>query len=118
MLGNRPPAKRHPVTVNVRYSPETVSGDQMPRLNPMLAVRDQAAMKALELSKRFGLSPMDQISLFKDHAAAAGANALGGLFGRPPTPAQDSEQAPGATDGPDPVGIMSGFDSAPPSRPN
>ena len=32
MLGNRPTAtttKRHPVTVKVRYSPETVSGDQI-----------------------------------------------------------------------------------------
>jgi phage terminase small subunit len=98
---------------------KTVSGDRMPRLNPMLRVRDEAAGKVLELSKRFGLTPIDQIAIFKDHAAAAAAHG-GGLFAAQRTAVAETgapQNAAGA-EGPDPVALMSGFDSTPPARPN
>ena len=93
----------------------TISGDMMPRLNPMLQVRDAAAARILELSKRFGFSPIDQAAIFKDHAAARSAAELGGLFGQAPPQAVDETPAADRTD---PIGEIGRFKGALPGLVN
>lgn len=99
---------------------KTVAGGMMERIRPIVAIRDRALDRVLELSKRFGLTPSDEYSLFKDQAIAAANNP--GLFDSrpqaPPSAVTDAEQgAPPAPAGP--IGAMGGMDSLPPgSRPN
>lgn len=95
---------------------KTTVGGTMERIRPIVAVRDRALERVLELSKRFGLTPADEYSLFKDQAIAAANNP--GLFGKldpaqPSLPVQES-QSPGSV-----IGRMNALDSPPPgSLPN
>lgn len=97
---------------------KTVAGGSMERVRPAVAIRERALDVVLKLAEKFGLTPRDRYSLFKDQAAAG----LGGLFGqqgaRPRDAAEETE--PGAAAGPsedDPIGALGRLDSAPP-RPN
>lgn len=95
---------------------KTVSGSYMPRLNPNVGRRDEAAKQVLELSKRFGLTPLDRASLFRDKK-----DLPAGLFGAslPQPAASNAAAAPAAPPAPEAIGGMDGFDSAPPGvRPN
>jgi P27 family predicted phage terminase small subunit len=93
----------------------TVSGSMMPRTHPMVRIRDDALKNALELSKRFGLTPADEYSLFKDQAVAAATNP--GLFGALPTQRPGDEPPVQQSGGV--IGKLSQFDTPPPgSRPN
>lgn len=85
---------------------KTVSGDKMPRENHAVARRDTAMKYVLDLSKRFGLTPLDRYALIRDQAAGRG----GGLFGRE-APSPDSTAAED-----DPIGALDGMDSAPPGQ--
>jgi hypothetical protein len=95
---------------------KTVAGGVMSRINPMVRVRDDALKNALELSKRFGLTPADEYSLFKDQAFAAATSP--GLFGA--LPAQRPTEEPAQAVAPAGViGRLAQLDSPPPgSRPN
>ena len=95
---------------------KTTVGGSMERIRPIVAVRDRALERVLELSKRFGLTPADEYSLFKDQALAAANNP--GLFGK-------LEQQPQLAVTPEPpsaggvIGRMNALDSPPPgSLPN
>lgn len=89
---------------------KTVSGDLMPRVNPSVDRRDTAQKIILEMSKRFGLTPLDQFALFANQASAPPA---GGLFAQPtPKPADQRDAAPAAQD--DIIGSIDRFDSPPP----
>ena len=58
---------------------KTVAGGKMERRRPMTLDRQQAFSNVLDLSRRFGLTPVDMYDLFKGQAAAATHNP--GLFG-------------------------------------
>ena len=60
-------------------SVKTVVGGVMERDRPSMRHRQQAFENLLKMSERFGLTPRDMYSLFKDQAAAAHNNP--GLFG-------------------------------------
>ncbi len=95
---------------------KTVSGSMMPRTHPMVRIRDEALKHALELSKRFGLTPADEYSLFKDQAVAAANNP--GLFGALPAQRPNEEAAQPASNA-GVIGRLSQLDSPPPGmRPN
>jgi P27 family predicted phage terminase small subunit len=94
-------------SVNVK----TVSGDKMPRDNPAVSRREIAVKFILELSKRFGLTPLDRYQLMKDQAHQ---NAPGPLFR--PRPDETPDEAPAPADE-DVVGLLSKLDSAPPGTP-
>lgn len=103
---------------------ETIAGGKMERRRPKVFDRQQAFQNLMELSARFGLTPMDLYALFKDQAVVAAKNP--GLFDEarrstgapppappPPTEAGDPE--------PRPAGLIGSFDrmrSQPPGRPN
>lgn len=93
-------------------SVETVKGGKMERRRPTTLDRQQAFSNVMDLSGRFGLTPHDLYSLFKDQAAAAVRNP--GLFGdqRQEQPAAQAENQPGR------IGGLSAFRSEPPPRPN
>lgn len=91
----------------------TVSGDVMPRPNPSRDIADRSLKTALELSKRFGLTPYDQANLFKEHAASP----LGGLFGdraQPGAGERGGEAQAAAPQADDVVGMLSRMDAPPP----
>lgn len=72
---------------------KTVAGGMMERRRPVEARRERALDNILRLSERFGLTPHDLYSLFKDQAAAASNNP--GLFdNKPPAPEADQPPAP------------------------
>lgn len=96
---------------------KTVAGGFMERTRPAVAIRERAFDVVCKLAEKFGLTPRDRYSLFKDQAAAG----LGGLFGQPSPHRQrenDEETETGAAAGPaedDPIGLLGRLDSAPPS---
>jgi phage terminase small subunit len=71
----------------------TVAGGKMERRRPMTLDRQQAFSNTAELSRKFGLTPMDMYDLFKGQAAVAASNP--GLFGddRKATPQPDQPPA-------------------------
>lgn len=89
---------------------KTVAGGTMERRRPMVLDRQQAFQNCLQLSPKFGLTPMDMYDLFKGQAAAAANNP--GLFGQ-------DRQAPEPER---PAGRIGGFgahrSTPPPERPN
>lgn len=95
---------------------KTVAGGYMERVRPAVAIRERAFDVVCKLAEKFGLTPRDRYSLFKDQAAAG----LGGLFGQQPgsRSREDAEDAgQGAAAGPseeDPIGLLGRLDSAPP----
>lgn len=91
---------------------KTVSGDKMPRESPSVARRDTALKVVLELSKRFGLTPLDRYGLFKDQAASPWQGTPLGGTGKPEQPPAEDP----ADD--DPIGMLNSLDSPPPGRPN
>lgn len=93
---------------------KTVAGGYMERTRPAVAIRERAFDVVAKLAEKFGLTPRDRYSLFKDQAAAG----LGGLFG-PGSHAREGAEEPaqGAAAGPseeDPIGLLGRLDSAPP----
>lgn len=95
---------------------KTVSGSYWPRIHPMVKVRDEALKHALELSKRFGLTPSDEYSLFRDQAVAAAQNP--GLFDDRPKPREDDQDEGAPTPDSGVIGAMGRLDSPPPERLN
>jgi len=91
---------------------KTVVGGSMERMRPIVAVRDRAFERVMELSKRFGLTPADEYSLFKDQAVAAMTNP--GLFGVPQQQQQPAAPAGEQTQQAPLIGRMNALDSAPP----
>lgn len=95
---------------------KTVAGGTMERTRPAVAIRERAFDVVLKLAEKFGLTPRDRYSLFKDQASAG----LGGLFGgQGNAPASGSDEPqPGAAAGPaeeDHIGVLGRANSAPPS---
>ncbi len=92
---------------------KTVSGDFMWRENPAVSRRDAATKIIFEMSKRFGLTPLDQANLFKEHAASP----LGGLFGdraQPGTGERGGEAQAAVPQADDVVGMLARMDAPPP----
>lgn len=93
---------------------KTVAGGYMERTRPAVAIRERAFDVVCKLAEKFGLTPRDRYSLFKDQAAAG----LGGLFGQQGRTRDDGPDAEqGAAAGPaeeDPIGLLGRMDSAPP----
>lgn len=91
---------------------QTVAGGKMERRRPKTFDRQQAYSNLMDLSARFGLTPMDLYSVFKGQAAVAQNNP--GLFG-------DDRKGP-APEAEEPVGRIGAFGrmrSTPPGeRPN
>jgi phage terminase small subunit len=93
----------------------TVAGPKMERRRPKTFDRQQAFSNMSELSRKFGLTPMDMYDLFKGQAAVAATNP--GLFG-------EDRKTPPAQKPPvdEPAGRIGGFNrlrSTPPGeRPN
>jgi P27 family predicted phage terminase small subunit len=111
---------------------KTISKDVMLRENPAVSRRDAAVKFVMELSKRFGLTPLDRYALMKDQFLVRDQlprrGGEGDLVDRAaakaatPAPAQD-DTPPAAPAAPapegDPLGILNQFDSdPPPSRMN
>lgn len=93
---------------------KTVAGGYMERTRPAVAIRERAFDVVCKLAEKFGLTPRDRYSLFKDQSAAG----LGGLFGQPSHRSRDDDDAEqGAAAVPaedDPIGLLGRMDSAPP----
>lgn len=93
---------------------KTVAGGYMERQRPMVQRRERAFDNVLKLSERFGLTPHDLYTLFKDQAAAASNNP--GLFdgeGQAPPAPQAPAQPAGL------VGAAARFRTEPPAaKPN
>lgn len=97
---------------------KTVSGDMMPRVNPSVDRREAASKIMLEMSKRFGLTPLDRANLFRSHAELPNGRGLFGGAGRPDADQQPPPE-PEAPAPEDAIGILGRFDSLPPgSRTN
>lgn len=99
---------------------KNVNGDLMPRLNPMVKVREIAERHILEIGSRFGLDPSNRYKLLRDQSAAPASS--GDLFNQP-APVADGEQPPAApatsNELPSPLGLMEQLSSpVPGSRPN
>lgn len=97
---------------------KNVNGDLMPRLNPMVKVREIAERHILDIGARFGLDPANRYKLLRDQAAAPTPN---DLFNRAPATAGDqpAQPAPAPDQLPSPLGLMDDLSSQPPgSRPN
>lgn len=94
----------------------TVAGGFMERTRPAVAIRERAFDIVLKLAEKFGLTPRDRYSLFKEQAGAG----LGGLFGQ--SSARSDGDAPAAEPPPvsedDPIGMLGRMNSTPPPRPN
>lgn len=94
---------------------KTVAGGMMERTRPIVAIRDRAFDRVMDLSKSFGLTPSDEYSLFRDQAVAAAQNP--GLFDqagpRPEQPRVAEPEAPSSL-----IGSLGRMDSRPPLRPN
>ena len=90
---------------------KTVAGGMMERMRPIVSIRDRAFDMVMKLSERFGLTPSDEYSLFRDQAVAAAQNP--GLFDKPEAkPEQPSAPQPTSSV----IGALSRMDSAPPVR--
>lgn len=91
---------------------------KMPRKNPSVERRDTAADMMIDLSVKFGLTPLDRAKLIRESAVRFDEETL---FGRrresADAPAAEAAIAPAPADG---VGTARQFDSPPPpgSRPN
>jgi P27 family predicted phage terminase small subunit len=72
---------------------KTVSGDYMLRENPAVSIRDTAQKVVLDISKRFGLTPLDRAYLTK---VQKGADIEPNLFDHP-APAAAEEPVDPAT---------------------
>lgn len=93
---------------------QTVAGDVMERRRPKTFDRQQAFSNIGELSVKFGLTPNDMYSLFKDQARVAETNP--GLFGEgrkndAPEPAAEADAPPAVASR---IGGLSARRSAPP----
>lgn len=108
---------------------KTVAGGMMERRRPKNFDRQQAYSNLVELSAKFGLTPVDMYNLFRGQANAAMSNP--GLFGddrQPANPSPSSASAPAATEGEGPadpsnppasrVGGLSSHRGTPPTKPN
>lgn len=99
-----------------------VNGDLMPRLNPMVKVREIAERHILDIGSRFGLDPANRYKLLRDQAAAPAPS--GGLFDRPQSQQGEGQAQPQATpvsqaELPSALGLMGEMSSpVPGSRPN
>lgn len=93
---------------------KNVNGDPMPRANPSVDRRDTAQKVILEMSRRFGLTPIDLYALVASQASAHASG--GGLFDNTKPSAQPK---PSESEEPKQTGSMVGgldrFDSAPPT---
>ncbi len=97
-------------------SVKTVAGGKMERVRPIVAIRDRAFDMVMKLSERFGLTPSDEYSLFREQAVAFAANP--GLFDRdqPQQKADDAGAAePKAEEDSSLIGAMTRMDSKPPT---
>ncbi len=98
-------------------SVKTVAGGRMERTRPIVAIRDRAFDMVMKLSERFGLTPSDEYSLFREQAVAFASNP--GLFDRDhPQAVQREADADSATDTdeqPSLIGAMNRMDSTPPT---
>lgn len=97
---------------------KTVAGGFMERMRPAVVVRDRAFNMVMLLSVRFGLTPSDEYSLFKEQALAAAQNP--GLFDRSHDKPRDrgdgdESDAPPARPPGGIVGSMRSLDSEPPA---
>lgn len=92
---------------------KTVSGDRMWRENPNVSRRETAMKFVMQLSERFGFTPLDQHKLVKEMGSSPlGQGTLFGNHGGDKTPT-----APAAEE--DGIGAMEHMDSSPPgARPN
>lgn len=99
------------------------AGNQMPRRNPSLDVRDHAADMMLDLAAKFGFTPLDRLRLIREGARFDDETLFNRAVPReqPPGAAGDKpDAAPPATvgQGGDLVGSLTQLDSAPPKRMN
>lgn len=104
---------------------KTVAGGMMQRISPAVAVRDRAHDRVIELSARFGFTPLDMYRLTKEQfllrdRLPGGGASEGDLVERARA-AEVGDQggeaaaAAGQPDAePDVIGILQRFDSAPP----
>lgn len=83
---------------------KTISGDKMPRENPAVSRRETAMKFVMQLSERFGFTPLDQHKLLKEMSAFAPNRP--DLF--------DNKRGDGATQDEGMVGALENRDSAPP----
>lgn len=95
----------------------TTSGSEREVASPMVQAREMALKNCLELARRFGLTPADEFSLFKDQAAAAAINPWlfgddGGQAQRPQDDAPNSAASPAASGI---IGGMAKLDGTPPT---
>lgn len=89
---------------------KTVSGDKMDRVNPSAERRDAALKFVLEISKRFGLTPLDRFNLTSLQRNALATSSYSS--NSPSSPAAEGDLL-------SPVGAMAALDSPPPGdRPN
>jgi phage terminase small subunit len=106
---------RHGHTQRVK----TVAGGHMERMRPAVVVRDRAFQMVMGLSVRFGLTPSDEYSLFKEQALAAAQNPglFDGHLGKPRDRGaedDDSSPMPQSQSG-GLIGSMRSLDSEPPA---
>ncbi|WP_161956857.1 P27 family phage terminase small subunit [Sphingosinithalassobacter portus] len=98
-------------------SVKTVAGGRMERTRPIVAIRDRAFDMVMKLSERFGLTPSDEYSLFREQAVAFAANP--GLFDREHQPQQKADaeaETPGDGEGQSSlIGALDRMDSKPPT---
>lgn len=98
---------------------KTISKDLMPRENPAVWRRDLAVKVIMELSKRFGLTPLDRFALVRDQAGAADREGAD-LFRKNSAPPSDEEAVEAGEEDESVIGIMNRLDSArtPARKPN
>ena len=90
---------------------KTVAGGYMARNNPLVGIRDTLEARIYEGFKRFGLTPVDRFSAFKDMAnVARDPYDDGGLF----SPAREQSKPESIVAPDDPVDQIAALDSAPP----
>lgn len=95
---------------------KNVNGEPMPRLNPMVKVREIAERHILDIGARFGLDPSNRYRLLRDQAAAPKA---ADLFNQQPISDQPSAPVSDPHQLPSPLGLMDELATSPPGgRPN
>lgn len=96
---------------------KNVNGEPMPRLNPMVKVREIAERHILDIGARYGLDPANRYKLLRDQAAAPKA---ADLFNQQPSSADQPQASAVDPDQlPSPLGLMDDLSSNPPGgRPN
>ncbi len=87
---------------------DTTIGGKMVRLHPAERIRERALGEMMALSQRFGFTPADNYALMIDHRKVI----EGGLRPQPGLPLEGADASQSQTS---PVGLMAGFDSAPPT---